>query len=108
MARRQASGRKLLGLVVWLCCASAASAQLPAGKPPAKAENYVSQVSANIPAAADKAAAMVNGEMVSMAEVKTLLEARPYPNTLSAADIKGYRQAAIDMLVDDVLVRQFL
>jgi peptidyl-prolyl cis-trans isomerase C len=108
MARKQTTGRKLLGLAIWLGCASAASAQLPAGKPPAKSETYVSQVSANIPAAADKPAALVNGEMVSMADVKTLLESRPYPNTLSAADIKGVRQAAVDMLVDDVLVRQYL
>ena len=68
----------------------------------------MSPVSANIPAAADKPAALVNGEMVSMADVKALLESRPYPNVLTAEQIKGHRQAAVDMLVDDVLVRQFL
>src|SRR5580692_7075845 len=103
--------RMLLGLALGLGCTAAVVAQTPSGKAPpvpGKAETYVSQVSANIPAAADKPAALVNGEMVSMADVKTLLESRPYPNTLSAADIKGVRQGAVDMLVDDVLVRQFL
>jgi parvulin-like peptidyl-prolyl isomerase len=108
MALRQAIGRKLLGLAVWLGCTAGVYAQLPPAAPAAKAETYVSQVSASIPAAANKPAALVNGEMVSMLDVKTLLESRPYPNTLKDADIKGYRQGAVDMLVDDVLVRQFL
>src|SRR5437016_3651894 len=106
MTQRQAMRRKLLGLALWLCCVAGVAAQAPVGTPPAaspKPENYVSRVSANIPAAADKPAAMVNGEMVSMADVKALLELRPYPNPLTDADIKGYRQAAMDTLVEDVL-----
>jgi parvulin-like peptidyl-prolyl isomerase len=113
MMRRQAIARKLLGLALWLGCTAVVSAQTPPGKPPAKPdaakpESYVSPVSANIPAAADKPAAMVNGEMVSMAEVKALLESRPYPVSMTADQIKGFRQAAVEMLVDDMLVRQFL
>jgi parvulin-like peptidyl-prolyl isomerase len=65
-------------------------------------------VSANIPAATDKAAAIVNGEMISMAEVKALLETRPYPNSLTAEQVKALRQAAVEMIVDDVLLRQYL
>src|SRR5579859_3860672 len=106
MTRKQAKGTTLLGLALWLGWAAAADAQT--GTPPAKTENYVSQVSANIPAAADKPAALVNGEMVSMAEVKSVLESRPYPTPMTADQVKGLRQAAVDMLVDDVLVRQFL
>jgi parvulin-like peptidyl-prolyl isomerase len=117
MVRSQAIGRRLLGLALWLggAAAAAAQAQAPPGAPPGKpaatagkAESFVSAVSANIPAAADKPAAMVNGEMISMAEVKTLLESRPYPNSMPADQIKALRQAAIDMLVDDLLMRQFL
>ena len=52
------------------------------GTATAKSQDYVSQVSANIPAAPDKPAVLVNGQMISMADVKTLLEARPYPNVL--------------------------
>jgi parvulin-like peptidyl-prolyl isomerase len=46
--------------------------------------------------------------MVSMADVKALLESRPYPNSLKAEDIKAIRREAITTLVDDMLVRQYL
>jgi parvulin-like peptidyl-prolyl isomerase len=101
----------LWSLAFGLLCAGAlgaAGAQTQGGKAPTKAETYVSAVSADIPAAADKPAALVNGEMVSMLEVKALLESRPYPNTLKVEEIKACRQAAVDMLVEDVLMRQFL
>jgi parvulin-like peptidyl-prolyl isomerase len=100
--------RSTWSLALGLVCAGVLGAQAPTGKAPAKAETYVSAVSADIPAAADKPAARVNGEMISMLEVKALLEVRPYPNPLRADEIKAYRQAAIDMLVEDVLWRQFL
>ncbi len=104
--------RSTWSLAVGLVCAGVLAAQTPSAKAPAKApakaETYVSAVSANIPAAADKPAATINGEMVSMLEVKALLESRPYPNTLKAEEIKACRQAAVDMLVEDVLMRQFL
>jgi parvulin-like peptidyl-prolyl isomerase len=88
--------------------AQAPAGQTPAAKPPVKAETYPSPVSADIPNAADKPAVTVNGEMVSMADVKAMLESRPYPTSLKADEIKGYRQATLDMLIDDVLMRQFL
>src|SRR5262249_47456414 len=91
-----------------LASAATGSAQPGKGTPPGKAESYVSPVSANIPAAPDKPAVIVNGEMISMAEVKAVLEERPYPNTIKADDIKAIRKAVIDMLIDDMLVRQFL
>ncbi len=103
--------RHTWGLAVLLVCAGTLAAQTPtgkAGKTPAQAETYVSSVTANIPAAADKPAALVNGEMVSMLEVKALLESRPYPNALNAEEIKACRQAAVDMLVEDLLMQQFL
>jgi parvulin-like peptidyl-prolyl isomerase len=84
--RRQAVGESLLGLAVWLACTAAAGAQaLPGKSPPSgKSDTYVSAVSANIPPAIDKPAALVN------------------------AQIKALRQASVDMLVDDLLMRQFL
>jgi parvulin-like peptidyl-prolyl isomerase len=100
--------RHIWSLALGLVCAGALTAQTPAGKAPPKTETYVSAVSANIPAAADKPAALVNGEMISMLEVKALLESRPYPNTLKAEEIKACRQAAVDMLVEDALMRQFM
>jgi peptidyl-prolyl cis-trans isomerase C len=99
----------LATVVVWLGCAISSPAQpTKGGTPPPKPQDYVSQVSANIPAAPDKPAVLVNGQMVSMAELKALLEARAYPNPLKAEDIRQIRSEAINMLVNDMLVRQYL
>lgn len=57
---------------------------------------------------AEKPAALVNGEPISMAEVKAVLDQRPSPVPLTAAQQRELRQAALDMLVDDLLMRQFL
>ncbi len=51
---------------------------------------------------------MVNGEAIPMADLKALLEARPSPVPLTAVQQRELRQAAVDMLVDDTLMRQFL
>jgi parvulin-like peptidyl-prolyl isomerase len=107
MTPRQAIQQTLITLAIALYGIGAAAAQAPT-QSAGKNETYVSPVSANIPNSPDKPAALVNGEMISMADVKAALESRPYPNALKAEDIKGYRKATIDLLVEDVLVRQFL
>src|SRR5438270_12407139 len=66
------------------------------------------QVYAQGAATLEKAAAHVNGEAIAMADVKALLEARPSPVALPAAQQRELRQAALDMLIDDLLMRQFL
>ncbi len=53
-------------------------------------------------------AASVNGEKILVGEVKKILEQRPYPNTLTDEQKKQLRHAALDVLVDDVLMRQYL
>jgi parvulin-like peptidyl-prolyl isomerase len=110
MTQSPALWRTLLGAAVLLGGVAAASAQTKTGGAAAapRVDPNVSPVSANIPAATDKAAARVNGEMISMAEVKTLLDQRPYPVSLTEEQKKALRQAAVDMLVDDVLMRQYL
>lgn len=60
------------------------------------------------PAAQAKVAAVVNGESIPMSEVQAVLEQRPNPVPLSAAQQKELRQAALDALIDDLLMRQFL
>jgi parvulin-like peptidyl-prolyl isomerase len=106
MTPNQVISRTFASWVLWLVGAGLVGAQTPAGAPP-KAETYPSPVSANIPAAADKPAVLVNGEMISMADVKAMIESRPYPTTLKADEIKGYRQATLDILIDNELLRQF-
>ena len=56
----------------------------------------------------DKPAAIVNGETIGISEVLGILEARPSPVPLTEAQKKELRQSALDMLIDDVLIRQFL
>ena len=108
MMRIQAIRWTLAAAALWQGCGAGVDAQPPKTTPPAKQDNYVSPVSANIPASPDKPAALVNGQMISMADVKALLEARPYPNVLKPDEIKAIRTEAINMLVNDMLVRQYL
>jgi parvulin-like peptidyl-prolyl isomerase len=57
---------------------------------------------------AAKPAAVVNGEPIAASEIKALLDARPPAVPLTEAQKKELRQAAVDMLIDDMLMRQFL
>jgi len=88
MLARQAIGKKLAGVAILGLCAIQAYAQGTAPQ--------------------EKPAALVNGEAIAMAEVKAMLEARPSPVPLTAAQQRELRQAAVDMLIDDLLMRQFL
>jgi parvulin-like peptidyl-prolyl isomerase len=53
-------------------------------------------------------AATVNGEKIVVGEVKKILDQRLYPVTLTEEQKKQLRQAALDVLVEDVLMRQYL
>jgi parvulin-like peptidyl-prolyl isomerase len=59
--------------------------------------------------AADKVAASVNGEDITVAELDAALAGVPAPMTpLSAMQKRQQRIEALNLLIDDVLVRQFL
>lgn len=88
MLVRQVIGPKVASVVILGFCAVCACAQGTAPQ--------------------EKPAAHVNGETVAMADVRALLDARPSPVALSAAQQRELRQAAVDMLIDDLLMRQFL
>lgn len=66
------------------------------------------RVSAQDTPAAEKPAAVVNGEAITMAQLKAVLDQRPSPVPLSAAQQKELRHAALDLLIEDALMRQFL
>ena len=53
-------------------------------------------------------AARVNNEVISLTDVKAVLDARPAPVALAKEQERAVRKAALDMLVDDMLMRQFL
>lgn len=56
----------------------------------------------------EQVAATVNGEKVFVGEVRKILDSRPYPLTLTEEQKKEMRKAAVDSLVEDVLMRQYL
>lgn len=60
------------------------------------------------PTAGPKPAALVNGEPIALTELNALLSARPPAVPLTEGQKRELRQAALDMLVDDLLMRQFL
>jgi peptidyl-prolyl cis-trans isomerase C len=61
------------------------------------------------PAKASKPAALVNGEVIPIEDVEAILKSRPtqYPKPTEAERIELQREA-LDMLIDDVVQRQFL
>jgi peptidyl-prolyl cis-trans isomerase C len=68
-----------------------------------------SEAEAQTPAAPAKAAAVVNGEPISTAEVDAVLKLMPPTQTPSSeAQLRQMRGEALEMLIDDVLMRQFL
>jgi len=59
-------------------------------------------------APAGKSAAVVNGEAIPMAEVEAILSERPTVVPLTADQQREMRKAALNMLIDDALMRQYL
>src|SRR5207249_308024 len=56
----------------------------------------------------DRVAAIVNGEKIMESEVRAILGTRPPTVVLTAAQKKEMQESAVNMLVDDALMRQFL
>jgi parvulin-like peptidyl-prolyl isomerase len=82
----------------WQGLASVAVLALLAGRLPAQA-----------PAAATKPAAVVNGEPITFTEIKAILDTMPPPVVPSTADQKReMQQNVVEMLIDDLIMRQFL
>jgi peptidyl-prolyl cis-trans isomerase C len=64
---------------------------------------------AQAPTPPDRPAATVNGEAIKLSEVKAFLDTMPPPVVPLTADQKHeMQQNVVDMLVDDLLMRQFL
>ncbi len=116
MSIRQAIGRKLAGFALLVAGASTIHAQAPVAQPPVGQNPLpnnpaVSPSQQIIPVSykSEQAAAVVNGETIQIAEVRKLLDQRPaFPVTLNEEQKKSTRQAALDMLIDDLLMRQYL
>lgn len=60
-------------------------------------------------APATRQVAIVNGEPITLAEVDAVLKARPIESLqLSQADYRGMQKEALNLLIDDLLMQQFL
>lgn len=57
---------------------------------------------------AGKPAAVVNGEPIPFSEVRSLMEDRPTPVPVPKQQEEAMRKAALDVLIEDQLMRQFL
>lgn len=99
MASRQAIWQMLASAAV-LCAAHHSLAQ-PSSTPATVSIIPVSLTNEQI-------AATVNGEKILVGDVRKILDARPYPLTLTEEQKKEMRKAAVDSLVEDALMRQYL
>jgi parvulin-like peptidyl-prolyl isomerase len=79
--------------------------------PPPAPRNPAPTVSAQIipvSMSSEHVAASVNGEKILVGEVKKILDQRPYPMSLTEDQKKQVRQAALDILIEDAVMRQYL
>jgi peptidyl-prolyl cis-trans isomerase C len=68
-----------------------------------------SRTPARAPESTHKSAAVVNGEAIAMSDVEAILKARPVPGDRPTdAEYREMQREALDMLIDDVILRQFL
>ncbi len=100
--------RIAIGIVVMELWAAGARAQAPAPLPPVGKSAPALPGASTLPGDAKRPAAVVNGEVITVGEVKTVLEQRPSPVALSDKQQREMRQAVLDMLIEDALMRQFL
>jgi peptidyl-prolyl cis-trans isomerase C len=105
MFSRQALWQILAGSASLLAAAAALGQTLPPPQPKGTATSV--QI---IPVSLknESVAATVNGEKILVGDVKKILDQRPYPVTLTEDQKKQLRQAALDVLVEDMLMRQYL
>lgn len=87
MRRERWTGQFLTGLAALVACTHWATAQAPVSSKPA---------------------AVVNGEAIPMSDVQILLDQRPSAVTLTEEQKKQMRQSALNVIIDDLLMRQFL
>ncbi len=109
MLARTVNWRILAVSAVLLAAAQAPAQTTPPPKTPAiPASSSGSAQIIPVSLTNEHVAATVNGEKILVGEVKKVLDQRPYPVALTDEQKKQLRQAALDVLVEDVLMRQYL
>ncbi len=56
----------------------------------------------------DRVAATVNGEKITESQVKSILDQRPLVTPVPESEARAIRKAALDILIEEALMRQFL
>jgi len=105
MTWRKWAGRGVAGVAALACTVAGASAQAPgkSGPPPAAPARPAA------PADLKQVVAVVNGEPITMADVDAVLKmAGPAPMPLPEAQQKERVKIAVNMLIDNTLMHQFL
>jgi parvulin-like peptidyl-prolyl isomerase len=105
MLSRQAIWQTLASAAI-LAAANVAPAAQPAKTPPSTTTGSVPIIPVSL--TNEQIAATVNGEKILVGDVRKILDARPYPLSLTEEQKKEMRKAAIDALVQDALMRHYL
>jgi parvulin-like peptidyl-prolyl isomerase len=102
----------------WLILSTAASLALgaplfaqPPKAPPTPAIPAVGAGPSNIIPVSysnEKVAAAVNGEKILVGDIRKLIDRQPYPLSLTEEQKKVIRSTALDSLIEDALMRQYL
>ncbi len=108
MLLRQASWLILAGAVGFVVLADASGQGTP--KVPITSTSTTPTASAQIIPVSltnEHIAASVNGEKILVGEIRKVLDQRPYPVSLTEEQKKQLRHTALEVLVDDTLMRQY-
>ena len=109
MLSRQISWLTLASLVGLVIHAEAFAQGLP--KTPITSTSTTTAASAQIIPVSftnEHIAATVNGEKILVGEIRKILDQRPYPVSLTEEQKKELRSSALEVLVDDTVMRQYL
>jgi parvulin-like peptidyl-prolyl isomerase len=71
-------------------------------------QSLFAQTPALVAPGTDRVAAYVNSEKIMESQVKQILDQRPLVTPVPESEAKAIRKAALDMLIEDLLMRQFL
>jgi parvulin-like peptidyl-prolyl isomerase len=100
--------RSLTYVLILSALVGSAIAQAPPALSPPVAAEPGTQGKQPATEGAEKPAALVNGEPIAMADVRTLLDLRPSPVPLTEEQKRSMRQTAVALLIDEAVMRQFL
>src|SRR5437773_2502249 len=108
MTARLGTLRNLVSVAVLATLSGTLWAQAPTTPPKQDPLPPKNPPAVNVAQPPAKPAATVNGEAILVGEVKALVDQQPPPpNPLTKAQQFSVQQAALEMLIDDLLMKQY-